>query len=247
MEIYNLFVFSEKGNRENNEDCVYPNTQINQTSRLFIVCDGMGGTEGGEIASRLTCDIVSQYFEDNVNPNQDITCIEKHIIKAIEKVHDNIDDLIIENPLLRKMGTTLALLYVHNQGVTIAHIGDSRVYHISEVLFWHTEDHSHVYEMYKAGKIKKQEMETHEDKNILTKVIRGIYERDIPDIKHIQNIEKGNYFLIVSDGVLEGIEEHTMISTILSKDKSNQDKVDFIKKACKNNSNDNYSLVFIEI
>ena len=44
MEIYNPLVFSEKGNRDNNEDCVYPNNQIDQTTRLFIVCDGMGGS-----------------------------------------------------------------------------------------------------------------------------------------------------------------------------------------------------------
>jgi PPM family protein phosphatase len=238
--------FSEIGKRDSNQDTTYSKWDINLGEGLFLVCDGMGGTEGGEIASSLTCEVIGQYFKDYVKPNQDIFIIEQHIFKAVEKVHDKLEMIILENPHLNKMGTTLSLLYIHNQGVTIAHMGDSRVYHIQDASFWHTEDHSIVYELYKTGIIEKSKMATHEDKNIITKVIRGLFEPDTPEIKHIKKIGSGDCFLLMSDGVLEGLDERSLISIVTDKNTNDEDKFNLIKQACANESRDNYSLIFIK-
>lgn len=129
IKIHTPYSFSEIGKRENNEDALFPQQgQADTHSRLFIVCDGMGGAEGGEIASQMTCDMISQYFEDYVKPDEDIETIEQHIHKALDLVFQNMGMLITDNFHLRKMGTTLALLYLHKGGVTVAHIGDSRIY-----------------------------------------------------------------------------------------------------------------------
>ena len=238
--------FSEIGKRKNNEDSIYPKGQINSDARLFLVCDGMGGTEGGEIASNLTCEIISQYFNKYVTPYLSVSIIEQHIYKAVEKVYNRLEKLVIEKPNLDKMGTTLTLLYIHNDGITIAHIGDSRVYHIQESSCWHTEDHSLVYELYKIGAIEKSELATHSNKNIITKVISCKYERDKPEIKHIKNISNGDYLLLMTDGVLEGIDEPTLISIVRDRKQVNEYKINTIKDYCKNNSTDNYSLIFIK-
>ena len=239
--------FSEIGKRKNNEDSIFPKGEINSDARLFLVCDGMGGTEGGGIASNLTCEIISQYFDKYVNPYLSVSIIEQHIYKAVEKVYDQLEKLVLEKPNLDKMGTTLTLLYIHNQGVTIAHIGDSRIYHIQEANFWHTEDHSLVYELYKIGAIEKSEMATHSNKNIITKVISCKFDRDKPEISHIKNICNGDYFLLMTDGVLEGIDEQTLVSILRDRKQANEHKINTIRDYCKNNSTDNYSLIFIKM
>lgn len=247
MKIYNSIILSEKGNRANNEDCVYPLFPKNTKSKLFLICDGMGGTEGGETASRMTCEIISQYFSENVKFDNDIASIEQHINNAVEQVQAQLDAIVLQKPHLNKMGTTLALLYIHNQGVTTAHIGDSRIYHIQDSNFWHTEDHSFVYELYKIGAIEKSEMATHPKKNIITKVLQSDVEKVKPDIKHLSNIKNGDYFLLMSDGVLEAFTEDELISLVRDKTLSDSEKLDKIKKQCNEFSRDNHSLIMIHM
>jgi PPM family protein phosphatase len=246
--IFISYSFSEIGKRTNNEDSIYPiQSQANTSTRLFLVCDGMGGTEGGETASRMTCEIISQYFSENVKVDNDTFLIEQHINNAVEQVQKQFDAVVLEKPHLNKMGTTLSLLYIHSQGVTIAHIGDSRVYHIQDDNFWHTEDHSLVYELYKIGAIEKPEMVTHPNKNIITKVIQSNAEKIKPDIKHLSNLKSEDYFLLMSDGVLEAFTEDELLSLIRDKTLSDSEKLDRIKKTCNELSSDNHSLIIIKI
>lgn len=239
---------SEVGKRANNEDSIYPTQgQANTNTRLFLVCDGMGGTEGGEIASRVTCEIISEYFLTHVKADSAISTIEQHIHQALEQVQIKLKNIVLEKPYISKMGTTLALLYIHNQGVTIAHIGDSRVYHIQKTDFWHTEDHSFVYELYKMGAIEKSEMAIHPKKNMITRVIEGNDETLKPDIKHISKIAKGDYFMLMSDGILEAFNDETLVSLMRDSSLTDSKKLEEIKKRCKGFSRDNHSVIVIKI
>ena len=247
-EIKQPLSFSEIGKRKDNEDSVYPKqAESNTSTSLFLVCDGMGGTKGGGTASRMTCEIISQYFSENVKFENDIASIEQHINSVVEQVQTQFDALVLEKPYLNKMGTTLALLYIHNQGITIAHIGDSRVYHIQDSNFWHTEDHSFVYELYKIGAIEKSEMATHPNKNIIAKVLQSNGDKIKPDIKHLSNIKNGDYFLLMSDGVLEAFAEDELISLVRDKTLSDSEKLERIKKQCTQLSSDNHSLIMIKM
>lgn len=246
--IYYSHSFSEIGKRTNNEDSIYPKqSEANTNTRLFLVCDGMGGTEGGEIASRVTCEIISQYFLKHVKSDSAISTIEQHIHQALEQVQIKLKSIILEKPHTHKMGTTLALLYIHNQGVTIAHIGDSRIYHIQETDFWHTEDHSFVYELYKMGAIEKSEMAIHPKKNMITRVIEGNDETLKPDIKHISKIAKGDYFMLMSDGILEAFNDETLVSLMRDSSLTDNEKLEGIKKRCNDFSRDNQSIIMIKI
>lgn len=246
--IYHSHSFSEIGKRTNNEDSIYPKQgEANTNTRLFLVCDGMGGSEGGEIASRVTCEIISEYFLTHVRPNSAISTIEQHIHQALGQVQIELKSIILEKPSTRKMGTTLALLYIHNQGVTIAHIGDSRVYHIQETDFWHTEDHSFVYELYKMGAIDKSEMAIHPKKNMITRVIEGNDETLEPDIKHISKIAKGDYFMLMSDGILEAFNDVALVSLMRDISLTDNEKLEGIKKRCNDFSRDNQSIIMIKI
>ena len=115
----------EIGCRSNMEDCIYPaHGETTDKDRLFILCDGMGGHENGEVASGIVCRVMADYIQ-----NHSKGFITDETIKAA--LNDAIENLDKEdNGASRKMGTTMTLLYFHRGGCIAAHIGDSRIYHI---------------------------------------------------------------------------------------------------------------------
>jgi len=151
------FALNEIGSRSNNEDTIYPNKkQATKEDTLFLVCDGVGGSEKGEIASQLVCEGFAFYFD--LKPESEFEQINEDYIKgALEYSQDKIDEYLAENPNSKGMGTTLTLLSFHSQGATIAHVGDSRVYQIrnGEIIF-KTSDHSFVNELVKDASIDAQ-------------------------------------------------------------------------------------------
>ena len=112
----------EIGQRTNQEDSI---AQLD--NRLFVLCDGMGGHEKGEVASQTACQSLVKWFQQHVNPEEPFS--DDLLREAIDYAYTELDKYADGNP--RQMGTTLTLLYIHRQGVTAAHIGDSRIYHLS--------------------------------------------------------------------------------------------------------------------
>ena len=110
----------EIGQRSNQEDSI-----AQWDDRLFVLCDGMGGHEKGEVASQTVCRSLVKWFEEYIE-NDEFT--DNQLRDAIEYAYTELDKYDDGSP--KKMGTTLTLLYIHNKGVTAAHIGDSRIYHI---------------------------------------------------------------------------------------------------------------------
>ena len=90
-------------------------------------------------------------------------------------------------------------------------------------------------------------MATHPKKNIITKVLQSNAEKVKPDIKHLSNIKKDDYFLLISDGVLEAFTEDELLSLIRDKTLSDPEKLDRIKKQCNELSRDNHSLIMIHM
>ena len=121
IEIYPPLSIHELGQRTNQEDFI---AQWN--NRLFVLCDGMGGHEKGEVASQTVCQSLVGWFDEHVNLNEPFT--DDILREALEYAYMQLDQYDDGSP--KKMGTTLTLLYMHNKGVTAAHIGDSRIYHI---------------------------------------------------------------------------------------------------------------------
>lgn len=114
------FAVCERGGRLNNEDSVYPQPEVSSPKqRLFIVCDGVGGSEKGEIASALACESLQTYFSSFLQGNP----TEEFINQAVKYTESRFDDFVSSNPSAKGMATTMALLYVGTNGMTLAHIG----------------------------------------------------------------------------------------------------------------------------
>lgn len=250
MKIFQPQVMSEIGRRPNQEDAVFPLVGTSTTNdRLFIVCDGMGGHEAGEVAS----DSVSKSFGDfmkNVNP--DTFSVEDFRL-ALTHTYDQLDNLDKGPNNARKMGTTLTFLYLGNNRAFIAHVGDSRVYQLRQdengvtTIVHKTEDHSLVNELVRAKIITPEEAKTHPRRNVITRALQpNTQERCKATVWETNNVKAGDYFFLCSDGVLESIDDDTLTS-IISTDTSDSDKLDSIKGLCAQNSKDNNSAYLIHI
>lgn len=245
IKINNPKAINHIGGRSNNEDSIFPLLgDANKNNRLFLVCDGVGGNEKGEVASRITCDSFAEYFEQN--PTE--TSNETYIAEALKYAEANIDKDIAKNPDSKGMGTTLTLLHLHSSGTTIAHVGDSRVYQFRDgQIMFQTSDHSMVSDLLKAGVINEEQAKDHPHKNVISRAVQGASVKPTKaDVTIITDIQPGDYFFLCSDGILENITDF-QIGQILLQDIDDTAKMEQISKQCEIAPNDNFSAYLVPI
>lgn len=236
IEIFQPLSINELGKRENQEDALW-RKEATTEDRLFIVCDGMGGHEKGEVASQTFSESLGKWFDENVIPSTVLT--DEQLQAAIEYAYEELDKKDdVDSP--KKMGTTLTLLYIHARGITAAHIGDSRIYHFrpSEGILYQSRDHSLVFELYQSGEISFEEMATHPQKNVITKAVTpGEDNRTRPDIIHITDIQPDDYFYMCSDGMLEQMDNDALMNLFASTDSDEKKRLQLIAATADNADN----------
>lgn len=246
ISIYQPQAIYEQGKRGNQEDAIYPRLgEATDKDELFILCDGMGGHEKGEVASNTVSKAMAEYLIKVANTSATVT--DDVLLNALEYAYQQLDKL--DDGAAKKMGTTLCLLLFHRGGLTAMHIGDSRIYHIrpsEHRIVYQSKDHSLVYDLYQAGEITYDEMKTSPQKNIITRAIQpGKDNRVRPSIVHIADIQPDDYFYICSDGMLEQMENNELCS-LLSANGSDDKKRQQLIAATADNS-DNHSAYLIHI
>lgn len=236
-----------QGARTNQEDFIYP-TYGNATTedKFFILCDGMGGHESGEVASSTVCERMSNWLKDNIVDDRPIT--KEIVISALDAAYDGLDEK--DNPdAIRKMGTTMTFIMFHRAGCTVAHIGDSRIYHISPLTrdIRHTRDHSLVNDLLKCGELTEDEVATSKVKNVITRAMQPHQERRTkPDVEIIDKIYPGDYFYMCSDGMLEKMSDEDIYKLIADPSLSDDEKIEKLLLATEDNK-DNHSAHLIKI
>lgn len=245
INIYPPLAIHELGRRANQEDALWPLPDIVTTDdRLFIVCDGMGGHEKGEVASQTITQSLGRWFQEHASSVEAFT--NEQLKEALAYAYEQLDKQ--DDGSLKKMGTTLTLVYLHRNGITAAHIGDSRIYHIrpSEGLKYMSRDHSLVFDLYQAGEISYEEMQTSSQKNIITRAMQpGEENRVRPDIIQITDIRPGDYFYLCSDGMLEQMS-NIELAALFSSRISDEEKRQQLIRATANNS-DNHTAWLIHV
>jgi serine/threonine protein phosphatase PrpC len=228
-EIY----FSEKGKRDNNEDNCGWNSEL-----AYIVCDGVGGHERGEIAS----EIVVQTFL-NFNSNDSVLPIEKTLLIA----EGRIAQYIQKNPESKGMGTTLTIAQIQDNSINVAWVGDSRIYQFRNgQLLFQSRDHSWVNQAVDAGIITEEEAVDHPKSNIITRAIQGSHSPTKAQEFLVSDIQKEDIFLLCSDGVLETWSNEDFIALFSSE--SNLSVIsEKIKNECSLSSRDNFTGVLFKI
>ncbi|WP_020604744.1 PP2C family protein-serine/threonine phosphatase [Spirosoma spitsbergense] len=236
--------FSQLGSRSNNEDTLFPDPKVTTAQqRWFMVCDGVGGAERGEVASQLTAIEFDQYFRSN----SVATVTETYIQEALAFVQDRFDAYVADNPQAESMGTTLTLVYRHDGGITVAHLGDSRVYLIRKgIIVWRTDDHSYVNELVKAGVLSPDEARRHPQRNIITRAIQSGDKRAQAEIQLLNDLEPGDYLFMCTDGILERISDELLEKTLGSAD-SNDEKMSTLLACCQGQTRDNFTAYLIQV
>lgn len=236
----------ELGQRQNQEDAIFPKIgEATNRDRLFVLCDGMGGHEKGEVASNTISQALAEYLDKNASA--DAVVSDDTLLAALEYAYQQLDAK--DDGAAKKMGTTLCLLLFHRGGLTAMHIGDSRIYHIrpsEHRIVYQSKDHSLVYDLYQAGEITFDEMRTSPQKNIITRAIQpGEDNRVRPAIVHITDIKPGDYFYICSDGMLEQMENEELCNLLSAKGSDEKKRQQLIASTADNK--DNHSAYLIHI
>lgn len=199
--------------RDINQDYYYIPNQDSDL-QLFILADGMGGYNGGEVASSFATQSTKSYIENNFNK---IEHTKENILNLIKNAIEYANMVVFEkaknNSELQGMGTTLDVCLIYNNKIYIGHVGDSRIYRIrGEIIRKLTKDHSYVQQLVEDGKITREEAKNHPKKNMLTKAL-GCTAYVEPDIR-ARNLEPGDILLMCSDGLTNMVEEKEIYKVV---------------------------------
>lgn len=241
----------EKGNyRDNQEDSIFPPLGlVTDDARLFMVCDGMGGHEAGEVASGAVVEAMSQRILQDTTP--DGTFTDEHLATALADAFDLLDERDPNPDSLKRMGTTMTLLKFHADGATVAHIGDSRIYQFRKVddkmrVIFKSVDHSLVNDLVKVGEMTEEEARISPLKNRITRAMQSHLEnRPKADITHLTDIQAGDYFYLCSDGMLENADDDNLCF-IFGHACTDEEKVNMLRGNSEDNR-DNHSAMVVHV
>ncbi len=255
LRALSIYEYGQRKDKEGNphqEDWIYPTVgnADDEKDRLFILCDGMGGHASGEVASEAVCEAMSRTIITAIEKGEKFS--EELLLKAIDNAYNLLDEKDTSNDSKKKMGTTMTFLMFHEEGVTIAHIGDSRVYQIrpctgtEEDIVFQTVDHSLVNDLLRIGELTPEEAETYPHKNVITRAMQPHLEyRYKADIVTLKDVKPGDYFYMCSDGMLEQTSNNNLCF-MLNNDISDEEKRDNLIRMSKYNK-DNHSAHLIHV
>ncbi len=223
--------------RTNNEDAIY----INEQKNLYLVADGMGGCNAGEVASSTAISAFVKAMENAENGE-----ILDKMISAVAQCNKEVYQKSRENIEFLDMGTTLVAVTIENEKMFVVHVGDSRVYLFRENnLQQITTDHSYVMELVKIGSITREEAEVHPKRNIITRAI-GIREEVEADTV-IEDVKQGDKILLCTDGLSNMVSKGEMTKILIEQCSTEEKVKKLVVLANEKGGLDNISLILIEI
>ncbi len=235
---------SDKGKvREINQDYFYISNSLDEV-QLYILADGMGGYNGGEIASQLAVQTAKNYIENNFKEiEKDKDSIIQLLGSSMEYANMVVYEKSKENPELQGMGTTLEICLIYNNKAYIGHVGDSRIYRIRKQFIRKlTQDHSYVQKLVKEGTITNEQAAHHPQKNMLMKAL-GCNAFVEPDVM-VKGFLKDDILIICSDGLTNLVDQET-IYEMASKNIEQATK-DLVNLANDRGGYDNITVVIIK-
>ncbi len=223
--------------RIQNEDSYLVNGEID--GGIFIVADGMGGHNAGEVASLDACRITESFILESENKD------ENAIVAAIKKANRDIFQRASENNAMRGMGTTIDVCYITKNLLTIGHVGDSRVYVINQSgIKQITHDHSVVGMMLEEGTISEEEARLHPQRNIITRAVGTSVNVEVDVEKY--SLDENDTILMCTDG-LTGMVTPSEICSIVLNAQSLIDACNaLVSKANENGGKDNITVILIK-
>ena len=208
-----------------------------------VVCDGMGGVSGGQVASEICINEVSSHIEKGYRKIMSMKSVKNLLVSAITAANIKIFETADENKDYFGMGTTVVALVILNGFAAVAHVGDSRAYFIGDEIKQITRDHSVVQYLVDTGRITKEAAKNHPDRNVITRAVGVNPEVDI-DVDIIP-INEGETILICTDGLYEYISDSQMFQ-IIKESESEEPAKELLDMANEAGGKENITVVTVE-
>ena len=201
--------------RQMNQDTYFISEEAEEP-KIYLLADGMGGYAGGEIASNLAIHSVKQHIQSNW---EKISKTEKEILNLIKEATQYANSSIYEKANqvkeLEEMGTTLEICLIYEEKLYISHLGDSRIYAVSnDKIERITNDHTYVEKLVKDGTISREEAKNHPKKHMLIKAL-GCASDAEPDV-FVRTWDKDEIIVLCSDGLTNMLTEEEIQDIILN-------------------------------
>ena len=245
MEFYGL---TDRGIvRKQNQDTFACQELRIMDGALLIVCDGMGGARGGNIASKMTCDTFCGTFLESIDPFDDMQALAGHMKLALEKANESVYARSGQDPECSGMGTTLVAAAVTPQGAAVLNIGDSRAYHISRTagILQITRDHFVVADMVERGEIRPEDARTNPNRNLITRAV-GTAET-VPGDFFFVPLKEGDMMLLCSDGLTNLLEDDELAAVILQQTELEAGCEALVRQALLKGAPDNVTAVLLRM
>ena len=236
---------SDKGLlRENNEDSIYINDKVG----VYVLADGMGGHEGGEMASNIAVNTIAKIL-CSTHADRQKKNFQLIVHKALVEANKEIILFRKRDINLANMGTTVVISILLDEVLYYTHLGDSRAYLYKkeeESLFQLTPDDSLVMEMVKQGMLSKDELQTHNLRHIVTRYL-GTPELVLPELQHCDT-EINDCVIVCSDGLTNMVSDKEILSIIRGNISRGPQSVcnALVDKANSNGGDDNISVIVIQ-
>jgi protein phosphatase len=237
--------------RDHNEDCIESRPDIG----LYVLADGMGGYNAGEVASGMATSLIADGLQEAWSPRdaarlgrdqakaKSEQLIREHILRSNSAIFTTSQN----NPECAGMGTTLVMGLFYDNFVTVAHIGDSRMYRLrGDRMEQITRDHSLLQEQLDSGLITPEEAKMSQNKNLVTRAL-GIDPTVEPEI-HVHEAQPDDVYLLCSDGLSDMVEDEEIRLTLITL-KSNPSLTvqQLVQAANDNGGRDNISAMLIRV
>ena len=211
---------------------------------IFVVADGVGGADAGEVASQTAVDVLNDAFRTKITDGEDV---EDLMELAIQRANSSIHQMASENPRFSMMATTVVALHLDGHRATIGHVGDSRLYRLSPDgnLHRETEDHSIVEEEVRAGRMTPEQAANHPSKNVISRAL-GAEPTVEADMKVIE-VEDGSAFLLCTDGITRHLGDNEL-RELLTSGRTPNDLCEEMKARCyQRGAEDNLTAVVVQV
>lgn len=217
--------------RDVNQDaCRYG--ELSENCVWAVVCDGMGGENGGNVASKIAVETVSNTFLNDYDDEYSNDKVSEMIIKAVQTANKKIHRESKSDMALAGMGTTSEVAFLKENSLFLAHVGDSRAYIMRNgVIKQVTKDHSVVQELIESGEITPEQAANHPNKNLITRAL-GVEEDVRIDFIEAE-FEQGDILVLTTDGLTNYVSESELADVLSSIEISSacEKLVDMAKKA----------------
>jgi len=237
--------------RDHNEDCIESRPDIG----LYVLADGMGGYNAGEVASGMATSLISDGLQETWSPKEmermgrdDAKATSERLIREqIARANSAIFTTSQNNPECAGMGTTLVVTLFFDGFMTVAHIGDSRLYRLrGDTMEQVTRDHSLLQEQLDSGLITPEEAKLSQNKNLVTRAL-GIDPTVDPEL-HVYETQVGDTYLLCSDGLSDMVEDEEIRVTLVTlRSNPNLTVQQLIQTANDNGGRDNISAMLIRV